>query len=101
MDINDRVAGYRGLVESIATEIAHYRTAIRVGADFDDLAQEGLIEVWEALEEGADPVNPERIRRRMIDYIRAGARVAPPGERLSPQIPYELVLPLDDDLAAS
>ncbi len=98
--MNDRVAAYRDLVESIATEIARYRTAIRVGAEYDDLAQEGLIAVWEALESGVDVVGPERIRDRMLNYVRAGARVPPPCGRLSPQIPSELLQPLDVETAA-
>jgi DNA-directed RNA polymerase specialized sigma subunit len=64
-DINDRVAGYRGLVESVASR---YRSR-HILADEDDLIQEGLIAVWHALEKGIEP-GPDYIRNRMKDYVR-------------------------------
>ena len=90
--MNDRVAGYRGLVESIAADLARSRRAAQVGAEYDDLAQEGLIAVWKALNKGVDVVGPERIRDRMLDYMRWLGRAS--------VIPYEELLPLDDETAS-
>lgn len=63
--MNDRVAGYRGLVESVANRF-HSRHIL---AESDDLIQEGLIAVWHALEKGIEP-GPDYIRNRMKDYVR-------------------------------
>ena len=73
--MNDRVAEYRGLVESLAAKIARSPRAVRVGAEYDDLVQEGLIAVWGALEQGVQP-GEGPITQRMIDWIRhVGAQV--------------------------
>lgn len=87
--MNDRVAGYRDLVESIATELARSNRAKRVGAEYDDLAQEGLIAVWKALRSGVDVVGPERIRDRMKDYMTWLGRHG--------NEDYDEMLPFDDD----
>jgi hypothetical protein len=92
--MNDRVAGYRGLVESIAERLAKGRRAAQVGAEYDDLVQEGLIAVWRALKDGVDPVGPERIADRMRNYMRWLA-----ADTRQP-IPYEELLPLNDETAA-
>ena len=63
--MSDRVAGYSGLVESVANRF-HSRHIL---AESDDLIQEGLIAVWQALEKGVEP-GPEYIRNRMKDYVR-------------------------------
>jgi DNA-directed RNA polymerase specialized sigma subunit len=63
--LNDQVAGYRGLVESVARR---YRSR-HILAEEDDLIQEGLIAVWQALEKGVTP-GPEYILNRMRDYTR-------------------------------
>lgn len=62
--INDQVAGYRGLVESLAG-----RYVGRNDAERDDLEQEGLIAVWQALEKKVHP-SAEVILARMEDYTR-------------------------------
>lgn len=92
--MNDRVAGYRGLVSSIAEQLSRSRRAKQVGAEYDDLNQEGLIAVWRALEEGAETVGPDRIRDRMKNYMSWLA-----AETRQP-IPYEELLPLNDETAA-
>jgi hypothetical protein len=93
--MNDRVAGYRGLVESIAADLARSRRAHEVGAEYDDLAQEGLIAVWLALEKGVCRVGPDHIRDRMKDYMTwLGALTRQP-------IPYDELLPLNDETAAA
>lgn len=91
--MNDRVAGYRGLVESIAAELARSRRAAQVGAEFDDLAQEGLIAVWRALESGVETVGPERIRDRMKNYMKWLGRHGNEG--------YDEMLPFDDEIHSS
>jgi len=91
--MNDRVAAYRGLVESIAHGIARSRRAAQVGAEYDDLVQEGLIAVWLALESGVDTVGQDHIRDRMRNYMRALGG--------GTKMPYEEMLPLDDEQAAA
>jgi hypothetical protein len=92
--MSDRVRDYAGLVESIAAELARGRRAQTVGAEYDDLYQEGLIAVWLKLKAGIDIVGPDHIRDRMRDYMKwLGAHQRQP-------IPYEELLPLDDETAA-
>jgi hypothetical protein len=92
--MNDQVRAYAGLVESIAEEVSRGRRAQTVGAEYDDLNQEGLIAVWRALESGVKVVGPDHIRDRMKDYMKwLGAQTRQP-------IPYEELLPLDDETAA-
>lgn len=90
--MNDQVANYRGLVESIATDLSRSRRAKKVGAEYDDLAQEGLIAVWKALRGGVDAIGPGRIRDRMKDYMRWLGRHGGEG--------YDEMLPFDDNTAA-
>lgn len=63
--MSDRVAAYRGLVESVANR---YRSR-HILAEYDDLVQEGLIAVWNALERGVEP-GPGYVRNRLRDYVR-------------------------------
>lgn len=81
-DINDRIADYRGLVESLARKFVG-----RNEAEFDDLVQEGLIDVWQALERGVTPA-AHLIEGRMDNYVRWLGRHS--------SIPYEVMLPIDD-----
>lgn len=81
--MNSRVAGYRGLAESLARKYVG-----RNRAEYDDLVQEGLISVWQALERGVTPA-AEIVAGRMQSYVEwLGA--AKRG------VPYEVMLPLDD-----
>lgn len=81
-DINDQIAGYRGLVESLA-----HKFVGRNGAEYDDLVQEGLIDVWQSLERGITPA-AEQIENRMKDWVRWLGRREP--------IEYGTMLPLDE-----
>lgn len=80
--MNDRVAAYRGLVESLARKFVGWN-----GAELDDLVQEGLINVWQTLERGVTPA-AEIIEYRMGSYTKWLGRHTP--------VPYEAMLPLDD-----
>lgn len=90
--MNDRVAGYRGLVESVAQRLVRTRRAQQVGAEFDDLVQEGLIAVFKKLRDGVDVVGEAHVRDRMRDYIKWLGRTE--------FVPYEEMLPLDDSVPA-
>lgn len=85
--MNGQVAAYRGLVESLA-----HKFVGREGAEFDDLVQEGLINVWQTLERGVTPA-ADIIEKRMLSWVEylAGQN----GKRLNPA-GYDVLLPLDD-----
>ena len=106
--MNDQVGGYSGLVDSLARKVAGTTRARRVGAEQDDLAQEGLLNVWQTLERGVTP-SAEIIEHRMYDYIRwlsyqtghslPECELDEAGEPVGdcPQhVPYDTLLPLDD-----
>ena len=84
--MNGQVAAYRGLVASLARKVAGGARASQVGAEYDDLEQEGLISVWQALTRGVTP-SAEIIENRMRDWVRYLGRQNP--------VPYEALLPLD------
>jgi len=88
--MNDKVRAYADLVESIAVELSRSRRAASVGAEYDDLMQEGLIAVWIALESGVETVGPQHIRFRMLNYMRWLGRHG--------NEDYEQMLPFDDEL---
>lgn len=91
--MNSAVSGYWEAVEAVAVRMARTSAAIQVGAECDDLLQEGLIKVWQALEAGITP-STEHIENRMRDWIRhIGSQV---GKTRDSNIPYEAILPLDD-----
>lgn len=101
-DINARVADYRPQVEDVARRLAGSRAARDVGAEYDDLVQEGLISVWQALQRGVTP-SMEVVLDRMKSWMRLLARQTGRDipQPLRPQhIPYEQLLPLDDLRAA-
>lgn len=87
---DDQIRGYAGLVESIAKQLAGSKRAQAVGAEYDDLVQEGLIAVWKKLEQGVEVVGAEHIRDRMKNYMTWLGRKSP--------IPYDEMLPLDDNI---
>lgn len=67
--------------------------ALQVGAEYDDLVQEGLIQVWQSLERGVTPAT-HMLENRMKDYVRwLGTQV---GRSRDGSTPYEALLPLDD-----
>jgi DNA-directed RNA polymerase specialized sigma24 family protein len=86
--MSDRVADYRGLVESLAEKLAN--SDATAGAEYDDLVQEGLITVWQALQRGI-PVSGEIITDRMLTWIQYQRR-----QRRGEVGSYETLLPLDD-----
>jgi DNA-directed RNA polymerase specialized sigma24 family protein len=90
--VTDKAVGeYRGLVEALATEVHRSPGAKRVGAEFDDLVQEGLICVWQSLERGHNPAHV--IKNRMKDWVKFLAHRG--------TLAYATFLPLEDfrDLA--
>jgi hypothetical protein len=93
-DMNGRVAGYRGLVESSAHKLAATRRAIRAGVEYDDLVQEGLLAVWQSLGKGRPP-NAEHVEGRMRNWIKHLAAQAGLSQGAQ-HFDYEDLLPLDD-----
>lgn len=85
--MSDRVGDYLGLVESLAEK--HSSPDVTAGAEFDDLVQEGLIDVWQALDEGREP-SAYMIENRMIDWIRLQRR-----QRRGESVPHDDLPPLD------
>lgn len=100
------VAAYREAVEALAVRVSRTAGALRAGAECDDLAQEGLIQVWQSLERGVAP-SAHLLRLRMIDYVRwlglqngqgrgciddEDGQVIPCPDHVS----YDTLLPLDD-----
>ena len=91
-DINVRIARERDAVEAIALRVSRGAMAVQVGADYDDLVQEGMIQVWMNLERGVDPLH--YVEFRMKDYGRwLGTQL---GRGRDGSQPYEALLPLDD-----
>lgn len=84
--INDQVAGYRGLVESLADKLAG-RLRGNTLIDRDDLVQEGLIHVWQAIQRGITP-SAEQIVYRMQQHIK--------WSRNRRNQPYGKATPLED-----
>jgi DNA-directed RNA polymerase specialized sigma subunit len=68
-DINAQIASYRGICEGLARRLSAGRRAKARGAEYDDLVQEGLIDVWLTLARGRTP-SVNHIENRMRDYIR-------------------------------
>lgn len=85
--MNAQVSAYAGICATIADRYSRGSQARRCGAEFDDLYQEGLISVWQALERGVTP-SADLIEFRMRDWMRYLNRQSP--------IPYEAMLPLDE-----
>lgn len=79
--MNAQVAAYRDLCETIAKKHVGHN-----GAELDDLVQEGLINVWLALERGVNP-SGLIIEYRMRSYVKWLGRRNP--------VPYEDMLSLD------
>lgn len=90
-DINDQIAGYRGLVESLAHKLVG-----RNEAEFDDLVQEGLIIVWQSLERGVTP-SAAVIEGRMTNWVRLlGTQIGRGRGKSGEAVEYVELLPLDD-----
>jgi DNA-directed RNA polymerase specialized sigma24 family protein len=85
--MNAQVAAYADACDALASRLARGARARQVGAEFDDLYQEGLILVWQSLERGIAP-STAMILNRMRDWMRYLGRQNP--------VPYEAMLPLED-----
>lgn len=85
--MNARVSEYAGTCAALALRASRGSRARQVGAEYDDLYQEGMINVWQTLQRGVTP-SIEIIELRMRDWIK----------HLDPQVPgdYDQLLPLDD-----
>lgn len=77
---------YCALVAALAERMAASPRARQVGAEYDDLFQEGLIAAWQAKQRGVNPVFV--IENRMRDWLRYLGRQTP--------VEYEQLLPLED-----
>lgn len=85
--MNARVGAYASTCAALAEKYSRGGRAKRMGAEYDDLYQEGLISVWQAFERGVTP-SIVMIENRMRDWMRYLGRQTP--------VPYEALLPLDD-----
>jgi hypothetical protein len=83
--MNNQVAAYQGHVEYLARQYVGFARA-----EFDDLAQEGRIAVWQSLARGLRP-STAVIEGRMIDWVRYLQRL----ER-NDAIAYERILPIEE-----
>ena len=79
--MDEQIRGYRGLCERLARPLVG-----RNGAELDDLVQEGLINVWRALEKGVNP-SARIVQLRMLQYVKWLGRHHP--------VDYEDMLSLD------
>ena len=68
-DLSGEVAKYRDLVESLAARLVRPGRMTRNGVEYDDLVQEGLIFVWQSLQNGAAP-SADMTRKTMLAYAR-------------------------------
>jgi DNA-directed RNA polymerase specialized sigma24 family protein len=66
--LDDQLRDHAGLVESLAEKLSR-----RDRNERDDLTQEGMIAVWEALTQG-NPVTEEGITKRMNKWLRYRGR---------------------------
>lgn len=74
-DLSRQIAEYGGLVAHLAEGLSRSPRARDVRAEYDDLYQEGLISVWQALLRGV-PVSAEVVEGRMLNYIRLQGRTS-------------------------
>ena len=79
--MDTQVRAYRGLCETTAQKYVGWN-----GAELDDLVQEGLINVWRALEKGVLP-SARIVELRMLKYVQWLGRQHP--------VDYEDMLSLD------
>lgn len=82
---SEAVAAYTNVVKRVATRYVGV-----ANAEYDDLYQEGLISVWQALGRGLRP-SAGVIEGRMIDWIRFLRRI-----QNGDSIAYSKLLPIED-----
>lgn len=80
--LNEAIGAEQSRVESIARQLAGID-----GVEYDDLVQEGLIAVWQSLENGVPPTSTF-IRNRMLNWVKYVRRQLPAD--------YQDILPLND-----
>lgn len=61
------------MVETVAARLANTSRARMVGAELDDLVQEGLLNIWQTLERGVHP-RADIVELRMRNWIELLAR---------------------------
>jgi len=84
-ELDDRLRENTGLVESLAELLSR-----RSRDERDDLIQEGLIAVWEALRSGK-PVTEDNIVKRMRKWLRYRGR-----QKRDVPTSYDKLLPMED-----
>jgi hypothetical protein len=94
-DMSGRVAEYSGLVAHLARRHSKGQHGTSVEAEYDDLYQEGLINVWQTLERGITPT-AELIAGRMTDWKRLMKVQSRRGGGRNGTINYDTILPLED-----
>jgi len=72
--------------------------AQQIGVQYDDLVQEGLIDVWRSLARGVAP-RTDMIENRMRDYVRFEGTQVGRGRTGEP-LAYDELLPLDERVEA-
>jgi hypothetical protein len=92
-DMSGRVAEYSDLVASLARRHSKGSTGTNVEAEYEDLYQEGLINVWQTLERGITP-SAELIGARMTDWKRLMKFQSGRGGHKDTS--YATILPLED-----
>lgn len=91
--MSDRVGDYSGLVADLARRLAKGPGGTSVEAEYDDLYQEGLINVWQTLERGITPT-AQIIEGRMISWKRLMKFQSGRGGHMDTS--YATLLPLED-----
>jgi DNA-directed RNA polymerase specialized sigma24 family protein len=88
--MDERIQGYVSLIESLAQKYVG-----RNRAEYDDLVQEGMVNVWQTLERGV-PVRADIIERRMLDWVRLLGTQMGRGRGTSGEaIEYATLLPME------
>jgi hypothetical protein len=91
--MSDRVAAYSGLVADLARRHAKGQGGTSIEAEYDDLHQEGLINVWQTLERGITPT-AAIIEGRMVSWKRLMKFQSGRGGHMDTS--YATLLPLED-----
>ena len=89
--VDTEIASYLPTIEQTAHRLLRTRKAQEVGAEFDDLCQEGMIQVWQNLGRGVTA--DHGIEHRMLDWIRLLRKQQNPG--IGREASYEQYLPID------
>ena len=84
-ELEGQLREHAGLVESLAERLSR-----RYRDERDDLTQEGLIAVWEALRSGK-PVTEDSIVKRMQKWLRYRGR-----QKRDVPTSYDKLLPMED-----